>query len=68
MQKDVSLEGNILYLADCLVALQDLPDNSVDSVVCDPPYGLGKQPDLVALLTHWLNNKSMPIKGKGLYE
>ena len=65
MQKDVSLDGNILYLADCLVALKDLPDNSIDSVVCDPPYGLGKQPDLTALLTHWLNNESMPIKGKG---
>jgi len=65
MQKDVSLPKNTLYLSDCLVALKDLPENSIDSVVCDPPYGLGKQPDLTALLTHWLNNESMPIKGKG---
>jgi len=25
---------------DCLTVLRDLPDNSVDSVVTDPPYGL----------------------------
>ena len=26
--------------ADCLTALRDLPDASVDAVVTDPPYGL----------------------------
>lgn len=25
---------------DCLAVLRTMPDNSVDSVVCDPPYGL----------------------------
>lgn len=29
-----------LYLGDCLDTLKKLPDNSVDSVVTDPPYGL----------------------------
>ncbi len=29
-----------LHLGDCLVTLKTLPDNSVDSIVCDPPYGL----------------------------
>lgn len=29
-----------LILGDCLEKLKDLPDNSVSSVVCDPPYGL----------------------------
>lgn len=29
-----------LILNDCLLALKELPDNSVDSVVTDPPYGL----------------------------
>lgn len=32
--------GAELFLADCLVALKAMPDNSVDSVVTDPPYGL----------------------------
>ena len=31
----------MLIHADCLEALRNLPDNSVDSVVTDPPYGLG---------------------------
>lgn len=29
-----------LHHADCLDALRTMPDNSVDSVVTDPPYGL----------------------------
>jgi site-specific DNA-methyltransferase (adenine-specific) len=29
-----------LIHGDCLDKLKDLPDNSVSSVVCDPPYGL----------------------------
>jgi DNA modification methylase len=29
-----------LIHGDCLQILKDLPDNSVSSVVCDPPYGL----------------------------
>jgi site-specific DNA-methyltransferase (adenine-specific) len=30
----------MLIHSDCLEALRNLPDNSVDSVVTDPPYGL----------------------------
>ena len=29
-----------LHLGDCLEVLSTLPDNSVDSIVTDPPYGL----------------------------
>ena len=29
-----------LMLGDCLIEMKKLPDSSVDSVVCDPPYGL----------------------------
>jgi site-specific DNA-methyltransferase (adenine-specific) len=29
-----------LELGDCLEKLKDLPDNSIDSIVTDPPYGL----------------------------
>ena len=32
--------GVTLHHADCLDVLRSLPDCSVDSVVCDPPYGL----------------------------
>ena len=30
----------IIHRGDCLEILRDMPDNSVDSVVTDPPYGL----------------------------
>jgi site-specific DNA-methyltransferase (adenine-specific) len=30
-----------LILGDCLEKMRELPDNSVDSVVTDPPYGIG---------------------------
>ena len=32
---------NLIINADCLTALKELLDNSVDSIVTDPPYGLG---------------------------
>jgi len=41
-------EGNFIYHGDNIEVLKTLPDNSVDSVVTDPPYGLkfmGKQWD-----------------------
>lgn len=30
----------MILLGDCLERLKELADNSVDSVVTDPPYGL----------------------------
>lgn len=33
--KNIQIHNN-----DCLVALKEMPDNSVDSVVTDPPYGI----------------------------
>ena len=39
---------------DCLDVLKTLEDNSVDSVVTDPPYGLSKEPNINEVLTKWL--------------
>ena len=33
-------EDVTLFLGDCLTLLPDLPDNSMDAIVTDPPYGL----------------------------
>jgi DNA modification methylase len=33
-------EGIEIYHGDCLSVLQELPENSIDSIVTDPPYGL----------------------------
>jgi DNA modification methylase len=35
-----SAEGVTLYLGDCLTVLPGLPDNSIDAICTDPPYGL----------------------------
>jgi DNA modification methylase len=34
------LEPNNLYLGNCLTLLDDLPDNSVDCLITDPPYSI----------------------------
>ena len=28
-----------LWLGDCLELMNDIPDNSIDMILCDPPYG-----------------------------
>lgn len=30
---------NRIILGDCLEVMKDIPDNFIDSVICDPPYG-----------------------------
>ena len=36
----VTLGRHTLHCADCMSVMAALPDNSVDAIVCDPPYGL----------------------------
>ena len=47
----------MILKGDCLDRLKELPDNSVDSVVTDPPYGLSKEPYIVEVLTKWINGE-----------
>lgn len=54
-----------LKLGDCLSHLRDMPDNSVDSIVTDPPYGLGKEPNPIAMLRDWMTTGHHEVKGKG---
>jgi DNA modification methylase len=54
-----------LYQGDCLERLKELPDNSIDSIVTDPPYGLSKQPDMIEVLTNWLNGEDYKHNSKG---
>src|SRR5690625_4673994 len=44
----------LLLHGDCLDVLKTMEDNSVDSVVTDPPYGLSKEPDINEVLSKWL--------------
>lgn len=54
-----------LHRGECLKYLRTLPDNSVDSVVTDPPYGLGREPDMAEVLRHWLAGDDYQHKGGG---
>lgn len=40
MRKE-TIGGAVLYLGDCIDVMRTMPDNSVDSIVTDPPYELG---------------------------
>lgn len=44
-----------LRRGDCLAVLATIPDNTIDAVITDPPYGLGKQPDPAEMLAAWLS-------------
>jgi DNA modification methylase len=50
---------------DCIEAMRELPDNSVDSCVTDPPYGLSAEPDIAEVLTHWLAGDDYTHRGGG---
>lgn len=54
-----------LYLSECLPVLKSLPDNSVDSIVTDPPYGLSKQPDMIEVMRHWMAGDDYQHTGGG---
>lgn len=43
----IAANDNVRLLhGDYLEVLKTLPDNSVDAIVTDPPYGLSKEPDM----------------------
>lgn len=42
-------------VGDCLDVLKTLPNNSVDSVISDPPYALSKEPNIAEVMSHWIN-------------
>ena len=48
---------------DCLEVLRGLPDNSVDSVVCDPPYGLSntKPAQVADVLAAWVTGDTEAV-------
>lgn len=55
----------IVVNGDNLELLKKYPDNYFDAVVTDPPYGLGKEPDAVEVMTAWATTGYHEIEGKG---
>src|SRR5690606_33098051 len=54
-----------LYEGDCLEVMRELPSESVDAVVTDPPYGLSREPDIKEVLHHWLAGDDYEHRGGG---
>ena len=52
-------------VGDSVEYLKQIPDNSIDSCVCDPPYGLGNAPDPIKVMTAWVQGKTINVKGGG---
>ena len=40
MDKDLKLEDCQLMFGDCLERMKEIPDNSIDMILCDLPYGV----------------------------
>jgi site-specific DNA-methyltransferase (adenine-specific) len=54
-----------IRVGDCLDTLRAMPDASVDAVVTDPPYGLGREPDPREVLAAWLDGEAYQPGGAG---
>jgi DNA modification methylase len=64
--KTVKSKRYTLYRGNNMDALKKLKNESVDVLICDPPYGLSENPDMKAVLKCWLNDKDYkPKSGKG---
>lgn len=57
----------ILFHNDCLEVLKDIEDNTIDSLVTDPPYGLSDHTpkDVMNCLSAWMEGKEYTINKKG---
>jgi site-specific DNA-methyltransferase (adenine-specific) len=64
--KDIKLENAFVMYGDSIKRLKELPDNSVDSIVTDPPYGLSDNKFVADTIAKWINGERDFIPdGKG---
>lgn len=54
-----------IWPCDCRTAMSLMDADSVDSVVCDPPYGLSREPDVAEVMRHWLAGDDYTHGGSG---
>lgn len=59
------MELNTINLSDNIEYIKSLPDNSIDAIITDSPYGLGKKQNLAKLLQAWITTGYMEITGTG---
>jgi site-specific DNA-methyltransferase (adenine-specific) len=60
----------MIYNDNCLTVLSTLPENSIDAILTDPPYGLSdhKQVDVEKCLAAWLKGEPFLTKKKGFLD
>lgn len=56
---------NTLHLSDNVEFLRGLPSNSIDSIITDSPYGLGKEPDPKNCIYDWIVQGYHEVSGTG---
>lgn len=54
-----------VYTENCLETMKRMPDNSVDAIVTDPPYGLSDAPDPYEVMKSWIEHGYHEVNGKG---
>lgn len=59
------MQDSQIIVGDCLDTLRSMPDASIDAVVTDPPYGLGREPDSREVLRAWLDGDEFKPGGRG---
>lgn len=65
LKDNMTIPPNTIHLSDNIEFIKSLPDNSIDSIITDSPYGLGKEPKAAALITDWVSKGYHEIKGTG---
>ena len=64
MQTEQKAE-QIIITGNNIDSLKNYPDNFFDSIVTDPPYGLGKEPNAEEMLQAWITTGYLEVKGAG---
>ena len=58
MDKDLKLEDCHLMFGDCLERMKEIPDNSIDCIVTDPPYRITSRGSSGSMGGYWINEKT----------
>ncbi len=54
-----------IHNENCLKTMGDMAENSISSIITDPPYGLGKEPDALEMLRAWVDGETKQVNGSG---
>ena len=54
-----------IHNENCLATMERMQGDSIDAIVTDPPYGLGKEPDALEMLKAWVDGETKAVNGSG---